>query len=124
MSEGEARPRLVSVEPESHAAGEPRADSASGRRRRSRALVWVLGLAVAVLALLFALQLQRAAELAGQVESLSSELATSQRLVEAYQQTMDAVRGQVGAISEQIGSLQTLVSQDPEPAAPAEPTAP
>jgi len=86
-------------------------------RRHSGVLLWALGIALAVVVMLFAAQLQRSSQLADQVGALESELEASRAALAAYESHLGEVRNRVGGLSAQVRELEALVERGPsEPA--------
>jgi len=81
--------------------------------RHSGVLLWALGIALAVVVMLFAAQLQRSGQLAEQVGALEAELEASRAALAAYESHLGEVRNRVGGLSAQVRELEALVERGP-----------
>jgi hypothetical protein len=125
MAAPHSTPDLSVVEPEvkeptapsTTSASKPQAPAESpsepSRTSRRGVPIWALLAVMAIGAVLYVTQYQRAQALDAQVTSLQGELAEVGEQLEAYQTHLGSVRTSVSALKDQIGSLDTLVNLDP-----------
>jgi len=110
------RPKLVAV---GSASKQGSANRAQKQRRRWTDLglgFWLLAVILIVAAVVVALQARRLDELQGQVESLEGELSTTRGALQGYETRFGEIRESVGGLRAQLGELEELVEEPPEPA--------
>jgi hypothetical protein len=105
-------PRLVALheEPEDSHETEPATVRDPGRRNP---LLWILAGAFVFCALGWIYQVREARELAVSLEATRTALGQAQAELRAYDEHLAQVGVQVGAIREQLDSLQALVDEGP-----------
>ncbi len=112
----DTRPRLVALpqkpddSPEDSPGAEPRAaPEQSGRNP----LLWILAAAFVLCALGWLSQAREARDLAASLEATEIALGRAQNELRAYDQHLSRVGAQVGAVREQLDSLEILVEAGP-----------
>jgi type VI protein secretion system component VasK len=105
-------PRLVALREEPHDTPADEARAARNRGGRSP-LLWVLAGALVLCALGWIYQVREARQLAASLEATRTALGQAQAELRAYDQHLARVGAQVGAIRDQLDSLQALVDEGP-----------
>lgn len=112
----DTRPRLVALpdKPGEPPSGPPDAEPRAEPERSGRnPLLWILAAAFVLCALGWLSQARETRELAASLEATEIALGRAQNELRAYDQHLSRVGAQVGAVREQLDSLQTLVEEGP-----------
>ena len=110
MPDENPRLEVVSEKPEVSPDAEK---SAAPERRGRNPLFWILAGALVLCALGWFFQVREARELEASLEATRTALGRAQAELRAYDLHLSLVGDQVGALREQLDSLQTLVEEGP-----------
>jgi hypothetical protein len=110
------KPKLVAV---GSAREEGAPDRSPQRRRRWTDLgvgFWLLAAILVIAVMIVAVQTRELDRLSAQVETLQSELSAAHGALRGYESRFGEIRESVGDLRAQLGELEQLVEQPPEPA--------
>ena len=105
-------PRLAAV-PENPEVSPESGESAAPKRKGRSLLPWILAGAFLLCALGWLFQARESRELAASLEATELALGRAQNELRAYDRHLLRVGAQVGAVREQLDSLQALVDEGP-----------
>ncbi len=114
----EPKPKLIAVGSSQHTS---ESQPGSPQRRRWTDLgigFWLLAVLLIVTVAIIAMQSRELDRLATRAEALETELDAANAALQGYENRFGEIRESVGNLRADLGELEGLVEQPPEPAAP------